>query len=293
MGVASFLVGDASPNTGYTTPVADAKNQLNAIVSQKIEVAPGLIVLRVVPDGWDLPTFSPGQFAVLGLSPEAPRCDGSGIEDQTPRAGRLIRRAYSIASSSVSREHLEFYINLVQSGSLTPRLFALQPGDRLWMGPKITGSFTLDQASPEHHLVLVATGTGLAPYMSMLRTMLPTTNGRRVAVLLGARHSWDLGYHAELSTMERLCGDFLYVPTISRPHEEVVPWAGQTGYVMELWTKSVVLESWGRRPTPDDTSIFLCGSPAMIDDMCKLLVTQGFREHTRNYPGQIFVERYW
>ena len=89
MGVASFLVGDASPNTGYTTPVADAKNQLNAIVSQKIEVAPGLIVLRVVPDGWDLPTFSPGQFAVLGLSPEAPRCDGSGIEEPDA-AGRKV-----------------------------------------------------------------------------------------------------------------------------------------------------------------------------------------------------------
>ncbi len=273
--------------------MADPKNRLNAIVSQKIEVAPGLIVLRVVPDGWDLPRFSPGQFAVLGLPPEAQRCAGSGIEEQTPRAGRLIRRAYSIASSSVSREHLEFYINLVQSGSLTPRLFALQPGDRVWMGPKITGSFTLDQAHPDHHLVLVATGTGLAPYMSMLRTMLPTTGGRRVAVLLGARHSWDLGYHAELSTMERLCGDFLYLPTISRPDEEVVPWTGRTGHVMELWKTGAVRENWGMKPTPENTSVFLCGSPAMIDDMSKVFVARGFREHTRNEPGQIFVERYW
>ena len=98
--------------------MADSKNRLNTIVSQKIEVAPGLIVLRVVADGWELPEFTPGQFAVLGLPPEAPRCDGSWIEDHTPRAGRLIRRAYSIASSSVSREYLEFYINLVQSLSL-------------------------------------------------------------------------------------------------------------------------------------------------------------------------------
>ncbi len=273
--------------------MSDKKNPLNAIVSQKIEVAPGLIVLRVVPDGCDMPDFSPGQFAVLGLPPEAPRCDGSGSDEQTPRAGRLIRRAYSIASSSVSREHLEFYINLVQSGSLTPRLFALQPGDRLWMGPKITGTFTLDLARPEHHLVLVATGTGLAPYMSMLRTMLPTTEGRRVAALLGARHSWDLGYHAELATMERLCGDFRYLPTISRPDEEVVPWAGRTGYVMELWKTGAVRDSLGQRPTPDDTSVFLCGNPAMIDDMCELLIADGFQEHTRNEPGQIFVERYW
>jgi ferredoxin--NADP+ reductase len=269
------------------------KDRLNAIVSHKIEVAPGLIVLRVVPDGWSLAQFTPGQFAVLGLPPEAARCREADREDCLPKPGRLIRRAYSIASSTNSTEELEFYINLVQSGSLTPRLFALRAGDRIWMGPKITGTFTLDEAQPESHLILVATGTGLAPYMSMLRTMLPTEGSRRVAVILGARHSWDLGYHAELTTMERLCPDFLYLPTISRPEEEVVPWSGRTGYVLDLWCAGLISGTWGFQPNPDNTAVYLCGNPKMIDDMCDFLTAEGFREHTRKEPGDIFIERYW
>lgn len=267
--------------------------QLNAVVTEKIDVAPGLIVLRVAAEGWELPEFKPGQFAVLGLPGEAARCTASDCEDTPAKPGRLIRRAYSIASSSVSRRYLEFYINLVQSGSLTPRLFALAPGDPVWLGPKITGTFTLDEARPDSHLALVATGTGLAPYMSMLRTMLPSTGGRRIAVLLGARHSWDLGYHAELATMDRLCPDFHYLPTISRPDEEPSPWPGRVGYVLDHWRSGAVAQAWGTAPTPRTTSVYLCGNPTMIDDMCALLAAEGYREHSRKEPGEVFVERYW
>jgi ferredoxin--NADP+ reductase len=273
--------------------VSEAKKPLNALVTEKIEIAPGLIVLRVTADGWELPEFKPGQFAVLGLPGEAARCGNVGPEEVPPRRGRLIRRAYSIASSSVSREYLEFYINLVQSGELTPRLFALDPGDRVWLGPKITGMFTLDQARPDSYLVLVATGTGLAPYMSMLRTMLPVTDGRRIAVLLGARHSWDLGYHVELTAMERRYPDLTYQPTISRPDEELAPWRGSVGYVLDLWRGGSVERAWGFRPTPETTSVFLCGNPKMIDDMCALLAEEGYREHSRQQSGEIFVERFW
>ncbi len=263
------------------------------MIQQRIEVAPGLIVVRVAPDGWELPEFAAGQFAVLGLPPEAPRCKHSDPEEEVSKPGRLIRRAYSIASSSVAREYLEFYITLVRSGGLTPRLFALQPGDRLWMGPKITGNFTLDQAPADSNLVLVATGTGLAPYMSMLRTMLPEAGERRIAVLLGARHSWDLGYQSELVTMDRLSGAFTYRAIISRPAEEPVSWAGPSGYVQDLWRSGEVEKGWGFEPTPENTGVFLCGNPAMIDDMVGALGDQGFREHSRKEPGEIFVERYW
>ena len=180
------------------------KKELNAVLQRRVEVAPGLMVIRVVPDGWELPEFTPGQFAVLGLPPEAPRCELADPDEEEHKPGKLIRRAYSIASSSVAREYLELYITMVRSGALTPRLFALETGDRLWLGPKITGRFTLDEVPGDANLVLIATGTGLAPYMSMLRTMLPECGERRIAVLLGARHSWDLGYQAELVTMDRL-----------------------------------------------------------------------------------------
>jgi ferredoxin--NADP+ reductase len=270
-----------------------AKNELNAVVQQRIEVTPGLMVIRVAPDGWRLPEFAPGQFAVLGLPPEAPRCEGAEEEEEEPKAGKLMRRAYSIASSSVAREYLEFYITLVRSGGLTPRLFALETGEKLWLGPKITGKFTLDQAPADSNLVLVATGTGLAPYMSMLRTILHDAGERRIAVLLGARHSWELGYQSELVTMARLSSAFSYLSIISRPAEEPVPWGGLAGYVQDLWRGREIDRVWGGPPTPDNTRVFLCGNPAMIEDMVELLAEEGFREHSRKEPGEIFVERYW
>jgi ferredoxin--NADP+ reductase len=270
-----------------------AQPELNAVVTQKIEVAAGLMVIRVVPDGWELPEFTPGQFAVLGLPPEAGRSSLADDEETPVKPGKLIRRAYSIASSSKARRYLEFYVTLVHSGALSPRLFYLQPGDRLWLGPKITGAFTLDQAPKDKSVIMVATGTGLAPYMSMLRTELAASAGRRFAVLLGARHSWDLGYHAELVTMEQLSPDFTYLPTISRPAEEPVPWTGRAGYVLELWKSGEFEKCWGVRPSPENSRVFLCGNPAMIEDMIGLLAADGFTEHSRKKPGSIYVERYW
>jgi ferredoxin/flavodoxin---NADP+ reductase len=268
-------------------------SDLNAVVLQRIEVAPGLIVLRIAPEGWRLPEFESGQFAVIGLPGSAPRCHFSDPDDPDRDPDKLIRRAYSVASSSREREYLELFIALVGSGALTPRLFALQAGDRLWMGKKISGLFTLDSVPETSNVVLVATGTGLAPYMSMLRGKLLCEPGRRVAVLLGARHSWDLGYRSELSTMERLCPGFLYLPTVSRPGEELHPWSGHTGYVQELWTGGALAEQWGGEPGPADTHVLLCGSPAMIESMLTELGARGFTEHSRKEPGEIHVEKYW
>ncbi len=270
-----------------------AASDLNAIVTQRIEVAPGLIIMRLNPDGWELPEFKPGQFAVLGLPGSASRFELSDPESDPPDPDKLIRRAYSIASSSVACEYVEFYIALVHSGALTPRLFALKPGDRLWLGPKVSGMFTLDRVPEDQHIALVATGTGLAPYMSMLRTQLLCGIERRYAVLLGARHSWDLGYRSELLVMEQLCSNFNYLPVISRPDDEPAPWPRHTGYVQDLWRGGALAEAWGFGPTPADTHVLLCGSPAMIEGMTTMLAEQGYREHSRKAPGQIHVEKYW
>ncbi len=251
------------------------------------------MILRVVPDGWALPDFTPGQFAVLGLPGSALRCALALPEDPPADPDRLIRRAYSIASSSLSRQYLDFYVALVTSGSLTPRLFALNIGDRVWLGPKITGMFTLDQVPADKNVVLIATGTGLAPYMSMLTTHLMCGGPRRFAVLHGARHSWDLGYRSQLTTLQHLCPNFAYFPTISRPEEEPVPWLDASGYVQDLWRSGVVARAWGFQPTPANSHLFLCGSPAMIDDFVEILGREGFREHTKKDPGEIHVERYW
>ena len=269
--------------------------ELNAIVTARIEVAAGLIILRVAPDGWELPEWRSGQFAVLGLPNTAPRTrlsdpDPEGYDLSKPK---MIRRAYSISSASQERNYLEFYITLVRSGELTPRLFDLMPGDPIFLGKKISGMFTLESVPPGSDLVLIGTGTGLAPYMSMLRSEIDGSTEARLAVLLGARHSWDLGYRGELISLQRYCKTFHYFPIISRPDEELVPWTGKTGYVQDLWTGGVIGEAWGQVPGPDTTHVLLCGNPGMIEGMLKVLAEEGFTEHSKDQPGNIHVEKYW
>lgn len=267
--------------------------EMNAVVSQRVEVAPGLIILRVRPKGWDLPDFTPGQYTVLGLPGDAPRSAGSEPEETPPKPDRLIRRAYSIASSSVLHEYMEFYINIVTTGSLTPRLFALRQGDTLWLSPRIVGMFTLADVPDGQNLVMMATGTGLAPYMSMLRTDLKRFHDRKVAVIHGARHSCDLGYRSELITMARMCDWLTYIPCVTRPDQEPAPWYGRKGYLQDVWRDRLVERSWGFRPAPDNTHVFLCGNPKMVEDMMEQLLSERFLEHTRKQAGQIHTEKYW
>jgi ferredoxin--NADP+ reductase len=266
---------------------------LNAVVTHRIEAASGLVILRVAPDGWKMPEFKAGQYVVLGLPGSAPRVPLSDPETPPADPLKLIRRAYSIASSPLTGDEIEFYVTLVRSGALTPRLFALQPGARVWMSNKPVGMFTLREIAPDRNVVMIATGTGLAPYMSMLRTHLAEAGTRRFAAIVGARHSWDIAYSAELSTMQRLSPRFTWLPTVSRPTEEPVPWGGDAGHVQDVWRAGRLAARWGAAPTPADTDVLLCGAPAMIDEMTALLAGEGFRADEKGRPGQVHAERYW
>ncbi len=270
-----------------------ASPELNARVLQRIEITPELMILRVVPDGWELPDFKPGQFTVLGLPGSAPRHPITDPEDPPAPPDKLIRRAYSVASPPTERSYLEFYITLVRSGALTPRLWALNPGDPVWLGKKFSGMFTLDDLPPDVNAVLMATGTGLAPYMSMLRSFLLHESTRKVMVLHGARHSWDLGYRSELQTLQGLFPNFDYIPVIDEPDKELIPWTGETGFVQQLWERGVIAERWGFTPSPENTHVFLCGNPNMIEQTTEMLQAQGFREHSPKNPGEIHLEKYW
>jgi ferredoxin--NADP+ reductase len=265
----------------------------NAVVAQRVDVASGLAIFRVAPADWKLPPFKAGQYTVLGLLGDAERAPYTDPEEPQPPPDKMIRRAYSIASSSVDNQYLEFYVTLVRSGALTPRLFALRSGAPLWLSSKVVGMFTLDRVPKGRHIVLVATGTGIAPYMSMLRTHLAEMGDARVAVIHGARHSWDLGYHAELVTMQRLCPNFRYIPVVSNPEEEPLPWAGRKGFINDHWDRGAMEELLGFEPTPETTHFFLCGNPLMIEAMVGLLTGEGFQERTHQRDGQIHLERYW
>lgn len=270
-----------------------AKPTLNAIVAQKIETAPGLFILRVIPDGWELETFLPGQFAVLGLPRKALRHPTSQPEEKILDAEKFIQRAYSIGSAPEENGYLEFYITTVDGGALTPHLYNLKRGDRLWLSPKISGKFTCETVADNQHMVMIATGTGLAPYISMLRAFLPRSQKRRYALLHGVRQACDLTYQSELESMARLSPALSYLPIISRPHEDPIPWHGPTGHVQKLWQAGAIATAWGFKPLPENTHVFLCGSPGMIDGMTTMLKNEGFTEHTPQTPGNIHFEKYW
>jgi ferredoxin--NADP+ reductase len=266
----------------------------NAIVSQRIEIAPGLIKLRVVPDGWELPDFIPGQYTMLGLPWTVPRHEMADPDWKKPQnPDRFILRSYSVASSSAAKEHLEFYIGMVRSGLLSPRLFTLRAGDKLYMGPKFMGMFTLAEVPDRFNVILIATGTGVAPYMSMIRTEIAQGFQHRFTIIHGACHSSDLGYHDELRALASANPNFDYWPIISRPDEEPSPWPGPVGYVQKLWRDEIVAREWGFRPDQGNSHIFLCGNPHMIDEMTQMLKQEGFLEHTERMPGQIHEEKYF
>lgn len=270
-----------------------AEPKMNVRVLQKIEVTSELMILRLVPDGAPIPDFKAGQFAVLGLPGSAPRHPISDQEQTPADPNKMIRRAYSIASSPEEDEYIEFYITLVRSGALTPRLWTLKPGDALWLGPKLSGLFTLDEVPSDANIVLMATGTGLAPYMSMLRSFLLNDSRRNIAVLHGAGHSWDLGYRSELQTLNRLFKNFNYFPVLDQPDQEALRWAGHSGYVQDLWSDGVIEERWGFAPRPENTHVFLCGNPLMIEQSVELLKGMGFKEHSKKTPGEIHLEKFW
>jgi len=267
----------------------------NLVVTQRIEITPDLVKLRVAPVGWQLPAFTPGQYATLGLRGTAHRHERSDTEESPPNdPSKMIMRAYSVASSSIANEYLEFYVGLVRSGSLSPRLLALRPGDKLWISERFRGMFTLAEVPEKYSAVLIATGTGVAPYMSMIRTELARGLKRRFAVFHGAYHSYDLGYHSELSALAAVSPNFTYAPTLSHAHEEPVPWRGYQGFVQKLWADGVLEKAWGFRPTPDNTHVFLCGNPFMIEEMTEILLGEGFEKYSSKVPaGQIHSEQFF
>jgi len=270
---------------------ADNQELYNATVIGREEINPQLVILRVRPDA-EMFNFKPGQFGVLGLPGSAPRVVESTPEEVPSDPDKLIRRAYSIASSSLEKRYVEFYLTLITSGQLTPRLFALKHGSRVFLGPKASGIFTLDRVAPEKAVVMVATGTGLAPYISMLRTMLVNDSQRRFVVLHGARYGWDLGYRGELESLARLRPNFTYIPSITRPDQDP-HFHGHTGRIQALVEQGVLEKESGIVLDPAHAEVFLCGNPDMVKIATDMLQTKGFAAKGGTGPVTIHVEEYW
>ncbi len=288
----------ASPSQSHGVIAGARLGWDNATLIDRKDLTGESAVFRIASDA-PLFEFLAGQYTTVGLPADASRIKGADPdESDNDRGGnkddrrKLIVRDYSIASSSKARDYVELYVTLVRSGALTPRLWGLQPGGRLWLGSKAKGLFTLDGVGPDRDIVLIGTGTGLAPYISMIHDYHQCHTGRRFVVIHGARHERDLGYREELEALQRECRTMDYVPTVSRPEEDS-QWSGHIGRVQSVVSDGTLAKALGGAISTDTTHVFVSGNPEMVEDMVRVCTGQGFRLHIARSPGNLHVERYW
>jgi ferredoxin--NADP+ reductase len=255
-------------------------SELNGRVLSRAEVSDRLAILRVRPIDAPVPDFRPGQFVQLG----APREDETGVP-------RLEKRAYSIASSAADREALEFLIALVDGGRLTPALWPLRAGDACWIDARPHGSFTLEHVAEDKDLVLVATGSAIAPYASMLRTY-GVPRWRRCVVVHGVRRAPDLAFRDELAARASVDASVCYLPVVSR-EPEASSWSGLRGRVQSVLEGDRCRTLAGAELDPASTHVFLCGNPSMIAEVRALLTARGFVAGSPLRGGNLHTERYW
>ena len=274
----------------YNRGVTDSDPR-NATLLERHDLSEALSIVRVRPDSGHVPDFTPGQFITLGL-PKAVSAEAAAVRRRRPGQVAMTRRAYSIASSPTQTEYLELFVVLIESGRLTPRLWDLDVGDRLWMDSHVKGEFTLDPVPAGKDLVMISTGTGIAPFVSMLRTYRDAGRWRRLVLVNGVRRAGDLGFRGELEATAREDPTVCYVPIVSRPAEDE-SWTGLRGRVGVLLDEGMCERHAGVALDPETCHVLLCGNPDMIEDMEARLQQRGFRTHSAAAPGQIHFERYW
>lgn len=230
----------------------------------------GLFTLSI--QSKDVQSFEPGQFLHLALGDEENR----------------VNRPYSVASPH--GDTIEFFIVVVEDGELTPRLFQLNEGDDVTVSERAAGSFTLKKTPEAEILWLVSTGTGLAPYIAMLRTETPWQRFEKIVVIHGVRYAADLAYTDELKSLEeKYDSRFKLVQSLTREEKP----GTLHGRIPNLLEDGTLEEHLGWTMNKDNSAVLLCGNPAMLDDMEERLGKREMTKHRTKSPGQIVLERYW
>lgn len=240
----------------------------NATFVRRVDQTNDLAYFWVKFDGDPVP-FEPGQYMTIGVFAD----------------GKLIQRPYSVASApaDAGSEGYEFYIRLVPILRFTTLLWRLPAGHRMRMiGPK--GKFLLEPEDDRTHL-FISTGTGIAPFISMIRDLRAEGQPRRTVVLHGCSYVDELGYRDLLEGWERGGGyPVRYVPTISRPADpRNAGWTGRTGRVETV--VGSVCDDLGLRP--ESTVVYICGNPEMIVRVEEVLAGRGFPDF------HVKKELYW
>jgi ferredoxin--NADP+ reductase len=306
--------------------LAELRRHYNATIIEVRELHADLRILRVVPDA-GLPPFLPGQYITLGLGNWEPRVAGVDEEnlDQTHER-RLARRAYSISCSILDEKgrlnrasqfpYLEFYVNLVRHSdrrppALTPRLFALNRGDRLFVEQHASGHYTLQSVPANDDIFFFATGTGEAPHNAMIAELLAAGHQGRIVSAVSVRHWRDAAYLSVHEELMRRFSNYWYHVLTTRERENIDPeFRGYRGkkYLQDLVKSGSLERDTGVALDPLHAQAFLCGSPEMIGisrrtsvnpssstsgSMLDLLSERGFQPDQPQRPGTLHFERYW
>lgn len=242
----------------------DSPRYMQGRIIERIDFSNELAVFRVEPE--EPVDFLPGQYATLALP---------------NKVGRPTLRPYSIASAP-HEPFLEFFVELVEGGDLTPRLWSMKSGERVWIRKRVVGHFVLDTGRARRSHVMAATVTGIAPFVSMIRAQeqaLRAGERQRVdeyLVLHGASRSWELGFYLdELRETARQTDWLTYVPTVSRPWDDT-EWSGEVGRCEDVLRKHMDRQGF----TAANSIGYACGHPQMIDKVKGILARTGFsKEH--------------
>jgi len=230
----------------------------------------GLFTLAIHCPG--VAPFESGQFLQIGMQ----------------LSEKHLHRPYSVASPH--GDTLEFFIVRVDEGELTPRLWKLEEGDLIDVVSKATGGFTLSHTPKAQTIWLLATGTGLAPYIAMIRESTIWERYQKVVMVHGVRFAADLAYHAELAELhEHYKERFVFIPVVSRAELR-----GSISGRITTALETGALEKYAEATlTSENSMVMMCGNPQMLDDVEAILKARGMRRHKKSEPGQIVVERYW
>lgn len=221
--------------------------------------------------------FRNGHFVMVGLEVE----------------GKPLLRAYSLVSANYD-EHLEFYSIKIADGALTSRLQHITPGDEVLVSRKPTGTLLLDNLLPGKRLYLLATGTGLAPFMSIIRDPQTYERFEQVVVAHGVRRVSDLGYREYIESElprhelvgEQVKAQLLYYPTVTRERFR------NQGRLSTLVDSDRLSTDLGLPPlAAEHDRVMLCGSPTMLADLVTRLESRGLQEGSSDEHGQYVIER--
>ncbi len=217
------------------------------------------------------------------------------------RAGQFTRLALDIDGERVARPYslvnppgeavAEFYFNVVRGGPLSPRLARLAAGDRLWLARPPSGFLTLEEVPEAEDLWLVATGTGIGPFLSILATDTPWQRFRHIVLLYGVRTWRELAYRERIEALVAAHpGQLQFLPHVTRE----VPQYGIHGRIPAALESGELEARTGLSIAPERSQFLLCGNQGMIDAVSAWLKAErGLRKNLRRAPGHITVEKYW